>query len=91
MSHGERDGVRKKPAPDTVFEALRLLGVPTDGTPTPVYIGDSDVDIATAAAAGYPVAGVADPYSDQVELRKLSRIYLPDMTDFSGFYQQATR
>ena len=46
---------------------------------------------ATAAAAGYPVAGVADPYSDQTELRKLSRIYLPDMTDFSGFYQRATR
>ena len=46
---------------------------------------------ATAAAAGYPVAGVADPYSDQAELRKLSRIYLPDMTDFSGFYQRATR
>lgn len=40
---GERDGVRKKPAPDTVFEALRLLGVPADGTPSPVYIGDSDV------------------------------------------------
>lgn len=46
---------------------------------------------ATAAAAGYPVAGVARPYSDQTELRKLSRIYLPDMTDFSGFYQRATR
>ena len=55
---GERDGVRKKPAPDTVFEALRLLGVPADGTPSPVYIGDSDVDIATAAAAGLPCISV---------------------------------
>ena len=33
LAVGERDGVRKKPAPDTVFEALRLLGVPADGTP----------------------------------------------------------
>ena len=50
--------MRKKPAPDTVFEALRLLGVPADGTPSPVYIGDSDVDIATAAAAGLPCISV---------------------------------
>jgi phosphoglycolate phosphatase len=55
---GERDGVRKKPAPDTVFEALRLLGVPAGGSPSPVYIGDSDVDIATAAAAGLPCISV---------------------------------
>ena len=58
---GERGGVRKKPAPDTVFEALRLLGVPAvpaGDAPSPVYIGDSDVDIATAAAAGIPCISV---------------------------------
>ena len=42
---GERETIRKKPAPDTVLEALRQLGVPKDGA---VYIGDSDVDIMTA-------------------------------------------
>ena len=46
---GERAGVRKKPAPDTVFEALRELGVSAD---TAVYIGDSDVDIRTAESCG---------------------------------------
>ncbi len=59
---GERDGVRKKPAPDTVFEALRLLGLPAEspapGVPCPIYIGDSDVDIATAEAAGLPCISV---------------------------------
>lgn len=59
---GERDGVRKKPAPDTVFEALRLLGLPAEppapGAPCPIYIGDSDVDIATARAAGLPCISV---------------------------------
>lgn len=42
---GERAGVRKKPAPDTVTEALGALGVTATGA---VYIGDSDVDIQTA-------------------------------------------
>ena len=58
---GERAGVRKKPAPDTVFEVLRLLGISSAGKPgcaRPVYIGDSDVDIATAAAAGLPCISV---------------------------------
>ena len=58
---GERAGVRKKPAPDTVFEAIRLLGIPSADEQSgarPVYIGDSDVDIATAAAAGLPCISV---------------------------------
>lgn len=59
---GEREGVRKKPAPDTVYEALRLLGLPTQpptpGSPSPIYIGDSEVDFATATAAGLPCISV---------------------------------
>ena len=46
---GERTGVRKKPAPDTVLEALKELGVTAEGA---VYIGDSDVDIRTAENCG---------------------------------------
>ena len=46
---GERADVRKKPAPDTVFEALRELDV-TAGEA--VYVGDSDVDIRTAENCG---------------------------------------
>ena len=46
---GERADVRKKPAPDTVMEALRELGVTSQGA---VYIGDSDVDIRTAENCG---------------------------------------
>ena len=37
---GERPGIRKKPAPDTVLEVLRQLGLHDDSA---VYIGDSDV------------------------------------------------
>lgn len=46
---GERAGIRRKPAPDAVLEVLRRLGV--DGADA-VYIGDSEVDIQTAANAG---------------------------------------
>lgn len=52
---GERAGVRKKPAPDTVYEALKELGVTAEGA---VYVGDSDVDIRTARNCGMPCISV---------------------------------
>lgn len=45
----ESEGIRKKPAPDTVNEALTQLKSCRENA---VYVGDSDVDIATAANAG---------------------------------------
>ena len=44
---------------------------------------------ATAYNAGFPVAGVPDPYSDQEELKKVCHLYLPGLTDFDGFWSQA--
>lgn len=53
---GESAGVQKKPAPDTVFTAMRELGsLPSDC----IYVGDSEVDIRTAANAGIPCISVA--------------------------------
>ena len=46
---GERAGVRRKPAPDTVVEVMRQLGL---GPSDIVYVGDSEVDVATAANVG---------------------------------------
>lgn len=46
---GEKPGCRRKPAPDSVEQALAYLGVARERA---VYIGDSDVDIETAANAG---------------------------------------
>ena len=53
---GESQGVARKPAPDTVFRALAELGMPREGA---VYVGDSDVDIATAKNAGLPCISVS--------------------------------
>lgn len=52
---GEREGVRRKPAPDSVNEVMRTLDIPRGRT---VYIGDSDVDADTAANAGVDFVGV---------------------------------
>ena len=40
--------IAKKPAPDSVYEALRQLGVSKESA---IYVGDSDVDIMTAKNA----------------------------------------
>lgn len=46
---GERENVRRKPSPDSVFEVIRLSNSRVEDA---VYIGDSDVDIQTARNAG---------------------------------------
>ena len=58
----EAEGIRKKPAPDTVFAALDKLGVSKENA---VYVGDSDVDIATARNAGLPCISVLWGFRDQ--------------------------
>ena len=62
---GESERVRKKPAPDTVMEALRLLEVEKEQA---VYIGDSDVDIATARNSGIPCISVTWGFRDRTFL-----------------------
>lgn len=58
----ESEGIRKKPAPDTVYAALSALGVTKDHA---VYVGDSDVDIATARHAGLPCISVLWGFRDR--------------------------
>ena len=61
IGEDEAAGIRKKPAPDTVFEALRILGDKGDA----VYVGDSDVDIHTAHNAGIPCISVLWGFRDK--------------------------
>lgn len=88
---GEREGVRRKPAPDSVYTALRELNasgfvscgdIPASGSPESdisstdplflrraLYVGDSDVDIATAAAADMDCISVTWGFRDEAFLR----------------------
>lgn len=63
---GEREGIRRKPAPDSVNEALMVLGIPKSEA---VYIGDSDVDYETAVNAGLPCISVLWGFRDEEFLR----------------------
>lgn len=52
---GQRDGIPRKPHPAIVHEILSQAGVSGDEA---LYVGDSDVDMLTAAAAGVESVGV---------------------------------
>lgn len=62
IGENEAAGVKKKPAPDTVYAALRELGVSAEDA---VYVGDSEVDIATAKNAGLPCLSVTWGFRDR--------------------------
>lgn len=64
---GEREGIRRKPAPDTVIQALAELKSTKDET---VYVGDSEVDLQTAANAGLPCITVLWGFRDKEYLTK---------------------
>lgn len=62
IGENEAAGVRKKPAPDTVYTALRELGAKAEDA---IYIGDSEVDLATARNAGLPCISVTWGFRDR--------------------------
>ena len=62
---GETAGRRPKPAPDTVELALERLGVDKENA---VYVGDSQVDVDTAKAAGLPCIAVTWGFRTENEL-----------------------
>lgn len=62
---GEREGIGRKPEPDSVNEALRLLDVKKEHA---VYVGDSDVDIQTAKNAEIRCISVSWGFRDEAFL-----------------------
>ena len=64
---GERPGVRKKPAPNAVEAVLKALDISREKA---VYIGDSEVDIATAKNAGMDEIAVTWGFRDGAFLRQ---------------------
>lgn len=63
----EGAGIPKKPHPAMVDKLLRELGASREGA---VYVGDSDVDIATAKNAGLPCISVTWGFRDRAFLLK---------------------
>lgn len=73
IGENESAGIRKKPAPDTVYQAIRELGGEKE---LAVYVGDSEVDKMTADNAGLPCISVDWGFRDREELEKLKPAYL---------------
>lgn len=64
---GEMEGVAKKPAPDMVQKAMKILKTDTKKA---IYVGDSEVDIQTAENTGLPCVSVMWGFRDAEFLRK---------------------
>ena len=63
----EKDGIRRKPWPDTVLACMNAVG----SSPLEcVYVGDSEVDVKTANNAGIPCIIVLWGFRDEDYLRK---------------------
>ena len=72
---GETPERRRKPAPDTVYAALEELGATKEGA---VYVGDSEVDVATAANAGLPLIAVSWGFRSRAQLEAAGATCIAD-------------
>ena len=71
----EEMGIRKKPAPDMVYKALAELRCDKKNA---VYIGDSDVDLATAKASEMDCIGVSWGFRGRTFLEEHGADYIVD-------------
>ena len=70
---GERPGLQRKPAPDMVLQALKELGSTQSES---IYIGDSEVDVATAKNSGLLCIGVTWGFRDEQLHKDLGGKYI---------------
>ena len=75
---GEREGIRRKPAPDTVNAVMSQMGV---GPRDTLYVGDSEVDVATARNAGCDCVAVTWGYRTVEELHASGATVLAASTE----------
>lgn len=74
-AYGERVGVERKPAPDSVFGVVKEIGANLENS---VYIGDSEVDIETSKNAKLPCIAVTWGFRDKGVLERLNPEYIVD-------------
>ncbi len=72
---GETIDIKRKPAPDSIFTAIKELGSDLDTT---VLVGDSETDVQTAKNAGIPCIGVTWGFRNREVLRREGADYLID-------------
>ena len=75
---GQKDGIRKKPAPDTVVQALKEPGKSKERA---IYVGDSEVDFATAENSGMDCVLVTWGFRTLEELKECSPASMIDQAE----------
>lgn len=75
---GECSDIRRKPHPDMVFKALDLLGSSPNRS---LYVGDSEVDFATAKNSGLRFVGVSWGFRDRSFLETIGADVIIDKAD----------
>ena len=78
VGENEAEGIRKKPAPDSLLAVMESLGVDASST---VYVGDSEVDIQTAQNAGVECISVTWGFKDRDFLIENSAMLLVDSVE----------
>ena len=73
VGENEAGGVRRKPWPDTLLAAAAALQVEPGGC---LYVGDSEVDVLTAARAGMDCASVLWGFRSREELTEAGAMLL---------------
>lgn len=75
LTLGQREGIPTKPNPQGVKEMMAYFKVKPEAC---LYVGDSNVDIETARAAGVPSIGVLWGFREEAELRVAGADYLAE-------------
>ncbi len=76
VGENEEEGIRKKPAPDSLLSVMEKLGGNRENT---LYVGDSEVDIQTAQNAGVDCLSVTWGFKDREFLLQNGASRLADM------------
>ncbi len=72
---GQREGVEAKPNPTTIFDIIERAQVEREDV---LYIGDSGIDMQTAANAGVAACGVTWGFRQRSELESFHPAYIVD-------------
>ncbi len=69
---GAREGIPNKPDPTSALEAVQLFGLKKEDI---LYVGDSSVDMITAAGAGLTSCGVLWGFRSKQELQRAGAVH----------------
>lgn len=75
---GQREGIPVKPDPTIVHDILQIAGIAKEEV---LYVGDSGVDMQTAANAGITACGVTWGFRPRTELEAFHPAYIVDKAD----------